>query len=395
MPCPVGLRSNKEGQLNSVTEKPPSTLSTFAEDSPALAQLAEKIRIWARELGFQQVGITEAKIPDSDIEHLQVWLKKGYHGDMGFMTKNNTLRTQPNQLHPGTLRVISARMDYLPADTQTVKLLSEPEKAYVSRYALGRDYHKVIRKRLTQLGKQIEAAVDTHHYRAFVDSAPVMERPLAQQAGLGWMGKHSLIINRTAGSFFFLGELFTNLPLPLDQPYEKNHCGRCSSCMDKCPTGAIVAPYQVDARRCISYLTIENKGAIPTELRPLMGNRIYGCDDCQLACPWNRFAKPTNEGDFQPRHHLDASDLVDLFNWTETEFLERTAGSPIRRAGYASWLRNIAVALGNAPASASVVSALKARFAQLSEPYGSLSAQDCELVKEHIEWALDMHRQPH
>ncbi|USE37221.1 tRNA epoxyqueuosine(34) reductase QueG [Endozoicomonas sp. SCSIO W0465] len=346
-----------------------------------MEQLVENIRTWARELGFQEIGITEAKIPDHDVKHLEAWLDKGYHGDMAYMARHRELRAQPEQLHPGSLRVISARMDYLPADTETVKLLNEPEKAYVSRYALGRDYHKLIRKRLTQLGQQIETAVGEHGYRAFVDSAPVMERPLAQQAGLGWMGKHSLILNRQAGSFFFLGELFTNLPLPVDKPYEKNHCGRCTSCMDKCPTQAIVAPYQVDARRCISYLTIENKGPIPEALRPLMGNRIYGCDDCQLACPWNRFAKPTLEQDFQPRHHLDSSDLVELFNWSEAQFLERTAGSPIRRAGYESWLRNIAVALGNAPGSDSIIiAALKSRLDYPSE-----------LVQEHIQWALEQH----
>ncbi len=359
-----------------------STLTTLTDSSPApdMEKLVEKIRTWARELGFQEIGITEAKIPDSDLKHLESWLDKGYHGDMAYMSQHRELRAHPDQLHPGSLRVISARMDYLPADTETVKLLNEPEKAYVSRYALGRDYHKLIRKRLTQLGKQIEAAAGDHGYRAFVDSAPVMERPLAQQAGLGWMGKHSLILNRQAGSFFFLGELFTNLPLPVDKPYENNHCGRCTSCIDKCPTQAIVAPYQVDARRCISYLTIENKGSIPVELRPLMGNRIYGCDDCQLACPWNRFAKPTQEKDFQPRHHLDASDLVDLFNWSEEQFLERTAGSPIRRAGYESWLRNIAVALGNATTNETIITALKGRLDYPSE-----------LVQEHIQWALEQH----
>lgn len=359
-----------------------STLTTLTDSSPApvMENLIHKIRIWARELGFQEIGITEAKIPESDIQHLKAWLENGYHGDMAYMTRHEDLRAHPDQLHPGSLRVISARMDYLPADTETVKLLSEPNKAYVSRYALGRDYHKLIRKRLSQLGKQIEAEVGEHGYRAFVDSAPVMERPLAQQAGLGWTGKHSLILNRQAGSFFFLGELFTNLPLPVDKPYENNHCGRCSSCMDKCPTQAIVAPYQVDARRCISYLTIENKGPIPEELRPLMGNRIYGCDDCQLACPWNRFAKPTRESDFQPRHHLDASDLVDLFSWSEEQFLERTAGSPIRRAGYQSWLRNIAVALGNAPTSEAIISTLQSHMNHPSE-----------LVREHVNWAIEQH----
>ncbi|WP_067515961.1 tRNA epoxyqueuosine(34) reductase QueG [Endozoicomonas ascidiicola] len=347
---------------------------------PDMEKLTEKIRIWARELGFQAMGVSKAEVPERDVEHLKQWLAKGFHGDMGYMAQHLALRANPAELHPGALRVLSFRMDYLPAETETVKLLGEPEKAYVSRYALGRDYHKLIRKRLTQLGKQIEAEVGEHGFRAFVDSAPIMERPIAQQAGLGWMGKHSLIINRQAGSFFFLGELFTNLPLPVNESYETNHCGRCTSCMDKCPTGAIVAPYQVDARRCISYLTIENKGLIPEELRPLMGNRIYGCDDCQLVCPWNRFAKSTKESDFQPRHNLDASDLVDLFSWTEEQFLERTAGSPIRRAGYESWLRNIAVALGNAPFCDDVISALNSR---LNSP--------SKLVKEHVSWALHQH----
>ena len=342
--------------------------------------MREKIHTWARELGFQDIGISEAQIPETDIQHLRAWLAKGYHGDMAYMAERLTLRAQPEQLHPGVIRIISVRMDYLPADTDMVKRLNQPEKAYVSRYALGRDYHKLIRKRLTLLGQKIEREVGEHGYRAFVDSAPVMERPLAQQAGLGWMGKHSLIINRQAGSFFFLGELFTNLPLPVDQPLGQSHCGRCTACMDKCPTGAIVAPYQVDARRCISYLTIENRGAIPVPLRPLMGNRIFGCDDCQLACPWNRFARPTTESDFQPRHNLHISNLVELFNWTEAQFLERTAGSPIRRAGFDNWLRNLAVALGNAPTSDGVISALQGHL------------DDCSvLVREHIHWALAQH----
>ncbi|UYM18806.1 tRNA epoxyqueuosine(34) reductase QueG [Endozoicomonas euniceicola] len=344
------------------------------------ARLADQIRQWGRELGFQAVGISEGKVPEQDQQHFKEWLALGFNGDLDYMERNQDLRFNPESLHPGMIRIISVRMDYLPADTETVKILGEPEKAYVSRYALGRDYHKLIRKRLTQLGKRIEAAVGEHGYRAFVDSAPVMERPLAQLAGLGWTGKHSLIINRQAGSFFFLGELFTNLPLPVDEPYSKNHCGRCSSCMDNCPTGAIVEPYRIDARKCISYLTIENSGPIPIELRSKMGNRIFGCDDCQLACPWNRFAKPTQESDFRPRHSLDSVELADLFLWTEEEFLERTAGSAIRRAGFECWLRNIAVGLGNAPGSDKVVQALLAR-----KDYPS------ELVREHVLWALEQH----
>ena len=344
------------------------------------AQLADQVRQWGRELGFQAVGISEGKVPEQDQQHFKEWLAMGFNGDLDYMERNQDLRFNPESLHPGMIRIISVRMDYLPADTETVKILGEPEKAYVSRYALGRDYHKLIRKRLTQLGKMIEAAVGEHGYRAFVDSAPVMERPLAQLAGLGWTGKHSLIINRQAGSFFFLGELFTNLPLPVDEPYNKNHCGRCSSCMDNCPTGAIVEPYRIDARKCISYLTIENSGPIPIELRSKMGNRIFGCDDCQLVCPWNRFAKSTQESDFRPRHSLDSVELADLFLWTEEEFLERTAGSAIRRAGFECWLRNIAVGLGNAPTSDKVVQALLAR-----KDYPS------ELVRKHVLWALEQH----
>ncbi|PJE79571.1 Epoxyqueuosine reductase [invertebrate metagenome] len=345
-----------------------------------LAELSEQIKEWSRELGFQQAGITRPEISEFHKQQLQKWLEKNYHGELGYMEKNRDLRENPALLHPGTLRIISVRMDYLYGDTQILKVLGDPEKAYVSRYALGRDYHKVIRKRLTQLGKKIEAAVGEHGFRAFVDSAPVMERPLAQQAGLGWMGKHSLIINRQAGSFFFLGELFTNLPLPVDEPYEKNHCGRCQSCMDRCPTNAIVSPYKIDSRRCISYLTIEYSGSIPLALRPLMGNHVFGCDDCQLACPWNRFSQPTDEADFKPRHNLASSDLADLFLWNETEFLEKTAGSPIRRTGFECWLRNLAVGLGNAPTSEKVVNALKQRLNYPSE-----------LVREHVEWALQQH----
>lgn len=347
-----------------------------------LEQIAEQIKRWCRELGFHGVGITEAKIPEKHMRDLQSWLDNGYNADLDYMARNLELRTDPALLHPGAMRIISVRMEYLPENTSVVKILGNPEKAYISRYAMGRDYHKVIRKRLTQLGKRIEEACGDHGYRAFVDSAPVMERPLAQQAGLGWVGKHSLVINKEAGSFFFLGELFTNLPLPVDKPYEEEHCGKCSACLQRCPTGAIVAPYKVDARRCISYLTIENSGSIPEELRPLMGNRVFGCDDCQLVCPWNRFAKNTQENDFQPRHHLDSSDLADLLLWAEEEFLERTAGSAIRRAGYECWLRNIAVGLGNAPSTEKVISALQARLDYPSE-----------LVQEHVRWALEQH--PH
>src|SRR5690554_2633789 len=268
-------------------------------------------------------------------------------------------------------------MDYLPADTAAMAVLRDPSKAYLSRYALGRDYHKMIRKRLARLGEQIcDAVADSELARFFVDSAPVMEKPLAEKAGLGWQGKHTLIINRKAGSWFFLGEIYTDLPLPVDQP-ASNHCGSCSACIDICPTAAIIAPYQLDAGKCISYLTIENKGAIPVELRPLIGNRIFGCDDCQLVCPWNRFARHSDESDFKPRHGLDQASLLELFMWSEEEFLQRTEGSPIRRSSYAGWLRNLAVALGNVPASAQVIAALQQRRNDGSD-----------MVREHVEWAL-------
>ena len=359
---------------------PNSISSNYAEIN--IQQIADNIRQWCCELGFQAVGFTRAEVPAVDMERFQAWLDKGFNGGLDYMARNVDLRANPALLHPGAIRIISVRMDYLPENTSAVRILGEPEKAYISRYALGRDYHKLIRKRLTRLGQQIEEAVGDHGYRAFVDSAPVMERPLAQQAGLGWVGKHSLVINRQAGSFFFLGELFTNLPLPVDEPYQEDHCGKCSACMKRCPTNAIVAPYQVDARRCISFLTIENSGSIPEEFRPLMGNRVFGCDDCQLICPWNRFAQHTGETDFQPRHQLDSSDLANLFLWTEDEFLERTAGSAIRRAGFECWLRNLAVGLGNAPTSDKVLSALNSR-----------SGHPSGMVREHVQWALQQH--PH
>lgn len=348
---------------------------------PQLQRLADTLRQWGRELGFQAIGITEPVIPEQDQQQFQRWLDQGFHGQLAYMARHQTLRTDPKKLHAGTCRIICARMDYLPGDTETIRVLTNREKAYISRYALGRDYHKLIRKRLTLLGQKIEAAYGAHGYRAFVDSAPVMERPLARQAGLGWMGKHSLIINRQGGSFFFLGELFTNLPLPLDPPYQQSHCGRCQSCLERCPTGAIVEPYRVDARRCISYLTIEYQGSIPQPLRPLMGNRVFGCDDCQLACPWNRFAKPTREADFHPRHRLDQADLAELFLWSEADFLARTAGSAIRRAGFTLWRRNLAVGLGNAPTSGRVLAALQSRAEDPSE-----------LVREHVLWALARHQ---
>ncbi len=344
-----------------------------------LATLAASIKEWARELGFQQAGICEPQLDEQEA-HLQRWLDAGYHGEMDYMAAHGSKRSRPAELVPGTLRVISLRMDYLPGDTRMSQRLAQPEQAYVSRYALGRDYHKLIRKRLQQLAERIQQAIGPFGFRAFVDSAPVLERAIARQAGLGWVGKHSLILNRRAGSWFFLGELFVDVPLPVDTPLDSEHCGRCTACLDICPTQAFVAPYVLDARRCISYLTIELKGPIPEALRPLIGNRVFGCDDCQIACPWNRFARPSEQSDFQPRHGLDNSSLAELFLWSEEEFLQRTEGSPLRRAGYQRWLRNLAVGLGNAPSTIPVLQALRARQDDPSE-----------LVREHVAWALRQH----
>lgn len=344
-----------------------------------LDELADAIKTWGRELGFQQVGISDVDLGEHEA-HLQRWLEAGHHGEMDYMAAHGSKRSHPDELVPGTLRVVSLRMDYLPGDTRMAQVLAEPEKAYVSRYALGRDYHKLIRKRLQQLADRIQAAIGPFGHRAFVDSAPVLEKAIAEQAGLGWIGKNTLVLNRKAGSYFFLGELFVDLPLPVDAPHSSEHCGRCTACMDICPTTAFVAPYQLDARRCISYLTIELKGSIPEALRPLIGNRVFGCDDCQIVCPWNRFARPSDQGDFQPRHNLDNTELASLFTWTEEEFLSRTEGSPLRRAGYERWLRNLAVGLGNAPSTVPVLEALRARRDHPSE-----------LVREHVRWALARH----
>lgn len=341
--------------------------------------LARSIKDWGRELGFQQVGISGLDL-EAHGEHLQRWLEAGYHGEMDYMGAHGSKRWRPDELVPGTLRVVSLRMDYLPGDTRMAQVLGDAEKAYVSRYALGRDYHKLIRKRLQQLAERIQQQVGTFGFRAFVDSAPVLEKAIAEQSGLGWIGKNTLVLNRKAGSYFFLGELFTDLPLPVDAPHGTEHCGRCSACIDICPTAAFVAPYVLDARRCISYLTIELKGPIPEDLRPLIGNRVFGCDDCQMVCPWNRFARATDQGDFRPRHSLDNAALAELFLWTEEEFLSRTEGSPLRRAGYERWLRNLAVGLGNAPSTIPVIEALRARREFPSE-----------LVREHVQWALGRH----
>jgi epoxyqueuosine reductase len=338
--------------------------------------LAEQIRSWGLELGFQAVGIADADASAAEPRLLE-WLARGWHGEMEYMARHGALRARPAELRPGTLRVISCRMDYLHDVPQGID--ADPERAYIARYARGRDYHKVLRARLQALCERIEAEVGAFGYRAFTDSAPVMEVELAQSAGLGWRGKHTLLLDRAAGSWFFLGEIYCDLPLPSDAPTE-NHCGTCQRCIDICPTQAIRGPYQLDARRCISYLTIEHKSAIPEALRPLIGNRVYGCDDCQLVCPWNSFARVSDEKDFEVRNGLDRATLVELFAWTQCEFEERLRGSPIRRIGYERWLRNLAVGLGNAPTSEKVVGALRARASHPSE-----------LVREHVRWALAQH----
>ncbi len=341
-----------------------------------LARLAQQIKHWGGELGFAAVGIADGELSAAEAG-LQAWLDQGFHGEMDYMAAHGTKRSRPAELVPGTVRIISARLDYFPsaaADPHAV--LADAGAGYVSRYALGRDYHKVLRTRLQALAEKISAEIGAHHFRVFTDSAPVLEVELAAKSGLGWRGKHTLLLNRKHGSWFFLGEIYTDLPLPVDAP-EAGHCGTCQACIDVCPTRAIVAPYSLDARRCISYLTIELKGSIPLELRPLIGNRIYGCDDCQLACPWNRFAQTAALPDFEVRNGLDSARLVELFAWGEADFNERLAGSPIRRIGHERWLRNIAVALGNAPASPEIKAALAAR---LDHPSG--------LVREHVTWAL-------
>jgi epoxyqueuosine reductase len=347
-----------------------------ATTGPDLAALALTVKQWGRELGFQKVGIAGVDL-DRDSELLDAWLAAGRNGEMGYMARHGTKRGRPAELVPGTLRVVSARMDYLPDDALTPRaVLDDPTRAYVSRYAVGRDYHRVLRSRLARLAGKLADAAGSAGYRAFTDSAPVLEKALARDAGLGWIGKHTNLLDRDTGSWFFLGEVFTDLPLPVDAPVSA-HCGSCTACIDVCPTRAIVGPYELDARRCISYLTIELDGVIPEEFRAAIGNRIYGCDDCQLVCPWNRYAKQSAEADFRARHRLDRSSLLDLFNWSETQFLERTEGSAIRRIGYQRWLRNIAIALGNAPPSSEAIAALEARRV------GAAPA-----LREHIDWSL-------
>lgn len=339
--------------------------------------LAIKIKALARALGFQQLGISDTDLTLADAR-LAAWVADGRHGEMHYMHKHGSKRAAPAELVPGTARVLSVRMDYFPPDTQAAwSQLENAEAAYVSRYALGRDYHKVLRARLQSLSDQIAALIGPFGYRVFVDSAPVMEKPLAEKAGLGWIGKHTNLINSKAGSYFFLGEIYVDLDLPIDLAASE-HCGTCTRCISACPTGAITAPFQLDARLCISYLTIELDGAIPIALRPALGNRIYGCDDCQLVCPWNKFAQLSVEPDFRARHQLDRASLLELFAWNEAEFLKNTEGSAIRRIGYARWQRNLAVALGNAPRSIPVMAALSARLA------------DCvdQNLAEHLRWAL-------
>lgn len=341
-----------------------------------LQALKSEIARWARELGFNAFAVSAPNL-GADVAQLRDWLDQGQHGDMDYMARHVSLRADPAQLLAGTCRVLCVRKDYgTGADADAWQNLANPERAYVARYALGRDYHKLMRRRLQRLAERIEARIGPFGYRATVDSAPVLERALARDAGLGWIGKHSCLIARDAGSWFFLGEILTDLPLPADAPASA-HCGTCTRCIDICPTKAIVAPYRVDARRCISYLTIESRDSIPEPLRKPIGNRIFGCDDCQLVCPWNKFARRHDEPDFRVRNELDRAKLVDLFAWDEDEFLRRSEGSAIRRTGWIGWLRNIAVALGNAPFSDRIVAALQTRLEHPSD-----------LVREHVQWAL-------
>lgn len=343
------------------------------------ASLLEEIRLWSRELGFQRLGVSGVALAE-DAGFLRDWLDRQYHGEMGYMQRHADLRARPDALVPGALRVISVRMDYATGDDDEAwRTLADGERAYVARYALGRDYHKLLRKRLQKLAERIQQRIEGLGYRVFVDSAPVLERALARNAGLGWIGKNTCLIDKQTGSWFFLGELLVDIPLPVDEPASA-HCGTCTRCIEVCPTQAILAPNVLDARRCISYLTIELKGSIPEELRKPMGNRIFGCDDCQLICPWNKFATRHDEPDFRARNDLDRASLVDLFAWSEQEFLQRTEGSAIRRTGYAGWLRNIAVALGNAPRSEAVIAALRSRQDHADA-----------VVREHVEWALQQH----
>ncbi len=368
--------------------------SNIPLNKPDYNKLAEQIKDWGAELGFQQIGITDTDLA-KDEKYLLKWLDQAMHGEMDYMKRHGNKRTHPAELIPGTIRIISTRMDYMPDGGEDLEtILNNPQQAYISRYATGRDYHKIIRSRLQKLAEKISKVTGEFGYRAFTDSAPVLEKAVARNSGLGWIGKHTNLINPNTGSWFFLGEIYTDLPLPVDKPFVTDHCGSCTACIDICPTQAIVGHYQVDARRCISYLTIELRGSIPEEFRKDIGNRIYGCDDCQLVCPWNKFTHHTTEQDFTIRNSLDSSTLIDLFNWSEEEFLKKTEGSAIRRIAYEAWLRNIAVALGN----------LLSNLAE-SKPVGNNSNQlishkeiiqvleekkshPSEMVREHVEWAL-------
>jgi epoxyqueuosine reductase len=353
-------------------------LHSEAPVAPDPAALARRIKALAREAGFQRCGISDIVL-DEDESHLRDWLAQGLYGSMQWMARHGDKRSRPGELLPGTVRVVSVGLDYGRDVDEAWATLAEGERAYVARYALGRDYHKLMRQRLQALADRIAAEVGPFGHRVFVDSAPVLERALARNAGLGWIGKHTCLIDKDGGSWFFLGEIYVDLPLPVDQPASA-HCGTCTRCIDVCPTQAITAPYRLDARRCISYLTIEHEGSIDEALRPLIGNRIFGCDDCQLVCPWNKFAKKTDEPDFRSRNHLDTATLAELFAWSEEEFLQRTEGSAIRRSGYERWLRNIAVALGNAPTSDATIAALESR-----------RGEENPVVREHVEWALGRH----
>ena len=342
-------------------------------------ELAANIKTWAGKAGFQEARITNVDLSSYE-ESFKAWIKNKFHGEMAYMERNQAMRLHPEKLLPATIRVISVRMDYKTTKTNSLKFRNDKNMAYISHYARGRDYHKLVRKRLESLARKITAKTQQFGYRAFTDSAPILERALAEKAGQGWIGKNTMLINRKAGSWFFLGELFTDIPLPIDSPTSE-HCGSCSACIEACPTNAFVKPNLLDATRCISYLTIESRSSIPEEFRSAIGNRIFGCDDCQLVCPWNKFSKPTEEQDFSPRHNFDSIKLVQLFTWTQQEFYRNTEGSPIRRIGYDCWKRNIAIALGNAETSNEIIQALKSELGRNSP-----------MVREHIEWALLQHQ---
>ncbi len=374
---------------HNIKEKsPPAPLLTGGESvtdggsGESLKSLPEQflgnIQQWAEELGFSQLSVSNTDLSRHEAGY-EEWLDKNYHGEMDYMARHGTKRYRPAELEPGTLSVISVRLDYFPPQATSIKeVLANKQLGLISRYATGRDYHRLIRKRLQKLANKMQQEIGEFGYRVFTDSAPVLEKALAEKAGLGWIGKHTNLINQSAGSWFFLGEIYTDLPLPVNPAPAQNHCGSCTACIDICPTQAIIAPYKLDARRCISYLTIELKSAIPIEFRQAIGNHIYGCDDCQLVCPWNRFSRASDEKDFAIRHGLDAPGLLDLFSWTEDEFLKKMEGSPIRRIGYMQWLRNIAVALGNAPYSGEIFAALQDRRADVNG-----------MVRDHIDWALE------